>query len=65
MTYLLIGLDCLLAIAFLFINNSQVEVRIGVGFLVDSQLQVVDCLVIVLLLLVVENAKVEIGLQIL
>ena len=64
MTYFLIGFDCLLTIAFFFINYSKIEVRICIGFFVDSQLQVVDRFVIVLLLLVVKNAKVEISLKV-
>lgn len=65
LTYLLVCLHGLLAVALFFIYDRQVEMRSRVGLFVDRQLQVVDRLVVVLLLLVVQHTQVEVRLKVL
>jgi hypothetical protein len=60
----LVSLLSFLTVAFLFIDNRQVEKSGGVGLFIDRHLEVVDGLVHILAEFVKQHAHIEVGLEV-
>lgn len=63
-SYLLVCFHSLLTVSSFIVDDCKIELSRRVIFLIDCQLQMVDGLIVILLMLEIEDSKVEVSLEV-